>query len=159
MFRPHLETLGGGETVKKQLMENTYVNNVMRLVSNEDQGTQFIDESIRILGKDQLPFAKWESNLKSLNDEHGRADTKLLGINWNKERDTYSVEVSYDLPASVTQRTMLKTLATNYDPVGLLAPTLVDGKHLYRLAVDEEMVKSVTSCNRDDQLGKEPENN
>ena len=77
MFRPHLETLDGDETVKKQLMENTYVDNVMRLVSNEDQETQFRDESIRILGRGQFPLAKWESNL-------GRVDTKLLGINWNK---------------------------------------------------------------------------
>ena len=138
VFQHHLGTIGRDETMEKQLIENTYVGSVMGLVSNEEQATQFKDESIRILGIGQFPLAKWKSNLKSLNDEDGRADTKLLGINWNKEKDTSAVEVSSEVPASVTQRTILKTLTTIYDPIGLLARTLVDVKHLYRLAVDEK---------------------
>ena len=66
------------------------------------------------------------------------SDTKLLGINWNKRRDTYAVDVSSEVPTKVTQRAMLKKLASIYDPLGLLSPTLVDGKHLYQLAVDEK---------------------
>ena len=48
------------------------------------------------------------------------------------------MDVSSEVPTKVTQRTMLKKLATIYDPLGLLSPTLVDGKHLYRLAVDKK---------------------
>ena len=48
------------------------------------------------------------------------------------------MDVSSEVPTKVTQRAMLKKLASIYDPLGLLSPTLVDGKHLYRLAVDEK---------------------
>ena len=70
------------------------------------------------------------------NDE--KIDTKLLGINWNKQKDTYAVDVSSDIPTKVTQRSMLKRLASIYDPLGLLSPALVNGKHLHRMAVDEK---------------------
>ena len=33
---------------------------------------------------------------------------------------------------------MLKTVASFYDPLGIMAPVLIEGKHLYRLAVDEK---------------------
>ena len=88
--------------------------------------------------KRQFPLAKWESNIQVLNDDGEKSDTKLLGINWNKKRDTYAVDVSSEVPTKVTQRAMLKKLASIYDPLGLLSPALVDGKHLYRLAVDEK---------------------
>ena len=35
---------------------------------------------------------------------------------------------------------MLKTLASIYDPLGIISPMLVEGKHLYREAVDEGKV-------------------
>ena len=33
---------------------------------------------------------------------------------------------------------MLKTVASFYDPLRIMAPILIEGKHLYRLAVDEK---------------------
>ena len=36
------------------------------------------------------------------------------------------------------QRNMLKRLASIYDPLGLLSPALVNGEHLYQMAVDEQ---------------------
>ena len=41
------------------------------------------------------------------------------------------------MTATISKRTMLKTLASIYGSLGLMPPILVEGKHLYRLAVDE----------------------
>ena len=102
VFQHHLETVAGDDTVKKQLKENTYVNNTMGLVANEDQAIHFKEEAIKIMEKGQLPLAKWESNIQSLNADGEKSDTKLLGINWNKRRrDTYAVDVSSEVPAKV----------------------------------------------------------
>ena len=138
VLQHHLQTVGGNDTVKKQLKENTYVDNVMGLVNNEEQAVQFKEEAIRIMEKGQFPLAKWESNIQLLDENSEKVDTKLLGINWNKQRDTYAVDVNSEIPTRVTQRDMLKRLASIYDPLGLLSPALVNGKHLYRMAVDEK---------------------
>ena len=66
-----------------------------------------------------------------------RVTQKLLGINWNTTRDTYAVDVSSEVPTKVAQRTMLKKLESIYDPLGLLSPTLVDGKH----CIDWQLMK------------------
>ena len=84
MFQHHLETVAGDDTVKKQPKENTYVDNIMGLVANEDQAIQFKEEAIKIMEKGQFPLAKWESNIQALNDDCEKSDTKLLGINWNE---------------------------------------------------------------------------
>ena len=41
VFQQHLETVAGDNTAKEQFKENTYVDNIMRLVANEDQAIQF----------------------------------------------------------------------------------------------------------------------
>ena len=138
VFEHHLETTTGDETVKKQLKRNSYVDNIIGLVTNEDRAHEFKEEATRIMEKGKFPLAKWESNIKTLNDEQDKMETKLLGINWNKENDTFAADVHLEMPENVTQRTILKKLASIYDRLGLISPTLVDGKHLNRLAVDEK---------------------
>ena len=67
VFQHHLETVTGDNTVKKQLKENTYVDNIIGLVSHEYQAIQFKEEAIKITEKRQFPLAKWESNIQALN--------------------------------------------------------------------------------------------
>ena len=61
------------------------MDNVMGLVNNEEQAVQFKEEAIRIMEKGQFPLAKWESNIQLLDENSEKIDTKLLGINWNKQ--------------------------------------------------------------------------
>ena len=58
-------------------------------------------------------------------------------MGWNQKDDTFAVEIEIKMTATISKRTMLKTLASIYDSLGLMSPVLVEGKHLYRLAVDE----------------------
>ena len=53
--------------------------------------------------------------------------TKILGHSWEKVEDT--------LP--VTKRGILSHLGSIYDPLGMISPTLVEGKRIYREACDE----------------------
>ena len=63
-----METVADNEAVKRQLKENTYVDNVKGLVHNEDEATQFKEEAIQIMGKGQFSMAKWESNIQMVDD-------------------------------------------------------------------------------------------
>ena len=132
----NLETVQG--ELKEALKENTYVDNVMGLVANEIDAEKFKVKATNIMSKGKFPLGKWESYLEQLNDDRERVKTKLLGIGWNKNEDTYAVELQLKEHLAVTKRTMLKTLSSIYDPLGLMSPVIVEGKHLYRTAVDEK---------------------
>ena len=55
------------------------MNNIMCIVSSEVEAEKFKVESTDIIAKGKFPFGKWESNVKSLNDNE-KVKTKLLGI-------------------------------------------------------------------------------
>ena len=55
----------------------------MGLTPNKADVEKFKVESSKIMEKWKLPFGKWESNIKPLND-NDKVETKLLGILWNK---------------------------------------------------------------------------
>ena len=133
----HLEKSEGDEKIKQDLRENTYVDNVMGLVPSKADAEEFKVESSKIMEKRKFPLGKWESNIKALN-YNDKVEKKLLGILWNKCDDTYAIEVELKEVETVTKRLMLKTLASIYDPLGIISQKIVEGKHLYRQAVDEK---------------------
>ena len=90
------------------------------------------------MSKGQFPLGKWESNIDALNDDKDRVETKLLGVGWNKKEDTFAVDLDVKETPTVSKRTMLKMIASFYDPLGLMSPILVEGKHLDWLAADEK---------------------
>ena len=112
----HLKTSEGDEQVKESLKENTYVDNVMGLVSTEEEPKNVKRKATEIMSKEKFPLGKWESNIEALNDDKERAKMKLLGVGWNKKDDTFALEIEINETATITERPMLKTLASSYDP-------------------------------------------
>ena len=55
------------------------------------------------------------------------SETKLLGVKWNKDEDVLFV-VFPKLETPVTKRTVLSTLASIYDPLGLVSPGVLTAK-------------------------------
>ena len=57
---------------------------------------------------------------------------QALGVKWNTELDTLHINV--DIPdRPVTRRGILSTVSSLYDPVGLISPVILKGKHLVKL--------------------------
>ena len=56
-------------------------------------------------------------------------------MNWDKQRDTFRVEIPTESQRS-TKRNVLKTLASIYDPLGFLLSVLLIGKILFRNLCD-----------------------
>ena len=79
VLQHHSEKTEGDETVKQDLVHNTYLDNVMGLTPNEADAEKFKVESSKIMEKGKFPLGKWESNIKTLND-NDKVETKLLGI-------------------------------------------------------------------------------
>ena len=97
---------------------------------------------------------KWHSNVSDLegkeqsshqtttnNDEEttfakqqlgtNQSEVKLLGLSWDKSQDTLRV-VTVREDHATTKRGALSQLAKVYDPLGLVLPTTLPGKILYR---------------------------
>ena len=61
-----------------------------------------------------------------------QADSKVLGVPWNSDTDMLSFKLSYlseiteDKP--ITKRTILKTIASIFDPLGLISPIVTPMK-------------------------------
>ena len=65
-------------------------------------------------------------------------DTTLLGVPWDKENDTIKVNFP-DRSNEVTKRGVLGKIAKIYDPLGIVSPTTLQGKLIYREACDSRI--------------------
>ena len=90
---------------------------------------------------------KWQSNEPELEDDETVSDdettfakqkfgndnqTKLLGLIWDKEKDTLSVKIPETSGIAETKRGVLKFLAAIYDPIGPASPVILCGKVVFR---------------------------
>ena len=125
------------ETVQR-LRDNTYVDNLMKTGSEIEKMSKFKSEATEILESAKFPVHKWESNILELESENMPNPGKILDHLWDKREDTLELQikkVSEDKP--VTKRTILNQLGSIYDPLGLISPTMVQGKQIYRESCDE----------------------
>jgi hypothetical protein len=61
---------------------------------------------------------------------------RSLGLNWDLNSDNFLFRLSSD-DKSVTRRGILSTINSIYDPLGFLAPVILQGKLLLRRLVSE----------------------
>ena len=136
----HLQQQGTEfEDTVRALKENTYVDNLMQMGGDQEQLVKFKKESTEILENAKFPVHKWESNVRSLESENMPNPSKILGHTWNKEEDTLKFPAKpFPEDQPVTKRTILSYLGAIYDPLGIVSPTMAQGKHIYRQACDEK---------------------
>jgi len=129
---------GVGETVQT-LRDNTYVDNLMKTGQGSDEMERFKSEATQILEQARFPVHKWESNLRELESDGMTNPSKILGLNWYKENDTLELTMPrFTEEQPVSKKTILSHLGSIYDPLGVLSPTTVEGKRIYREACDEK---------------------
>ncbi|XP_068680736.1 uncharacterized protein [Montipora foliosa] len=136
----HLQQQGTEfEDTVRALNENTYVDNLMQMGGDQEQVVKFKKESTEILENAKFPVHKWKSNVGSLESENTANPSKILGHTWHKEDDTLEFPAkpsAEDQP--VTKRTILSYLGAIYDLLGIVSPTMAQGKHIYRQPCDEK---------------------
>ena len=136
----HLQQQGTEfEDTVRALKENTYVDNLMQMAGDQEQLVKFEKRSTEILKNAKFPVHKWESNVASLESRNMPHPSKILGHTWSKEEDTLEFPAKpFAEGQPVTKRTILSYLGTNYDPLGVVSPTMAQGKHIHRQACDEK---------------------
>ena len=142
-LRKHTEQYIDDEDFVTKTCDSLYVDDFSG--GDEDQ-----DASMRLYTKlktrfqtANFNFRKWRTNddeLRSLisNDDKTHAPEKILGVKWDEFEDTLIFDLqeicNNSTSSTITKRTMLKTLASFFDPLGLLQPIVVGLKILFQEA-------------------------
>nr|XP_043899053.1 uncharacterized protein LOC122780247 [Solea senegalensis] len=128
------------------IRKNFYVDDGLVSVNSVEIANQLISEARELCSKAQLRLHKFVSNNRDVLNaipESERARTvedvdlnyselpiqSVLGVKWNVERDAFSFNVVRTEKAA-TRRGILSTVASVYDPLGFLAPYLLNGKRV-----------------------------
>ena len=135
----------------KELRDGLYVDDLMIGGSTVEDVAEKKSMAIEVFGDATFALHKWHANMAVLeNDEKPQPEneeltfakqqfrsdplnlgTKLLGLVWDKRNDSLGVAMGEDKTVS-TKRGALSGLAKIYDPLGLVSPTTLQGKLLYR---------------------------
>lgn len=99
---------------------------------------RFKSEATQILEEARFPVHKWESNLGRLESGGMTSPSKIPGLSWDKQNDTLELIMRrFTEEEPVTKKSIISKLSSIYDPLGMLSPTTVEGKQIYREACDE----------------------
>ena len=135
--------------VVKEIWDGLYVDDLMVGGSNVEEVAEKKATTTEVFEDATFALHKWHSNREELENDNAKStsdegptyakqqlgsnssEAKLLGLPWDKNEDTLSVTVGKEKSAS-TKRGVLSALAKIYDPLGIVSPTTLQGKIMYR---------------------------
>ena len=115
-----------------------YVDNLVTRADSTADALQMYADSKRMFDSASMNLREWLSSSAEFNkcipenDRRKSADTTVLGHGWNNETDVlyvHTLSIS-DSQKGITKRSVLKVIASVYDPQGLFSAVLVKGKLL-----------------------------
>ena len=130
-----------------ELNQSMHIGDVIGEGDNMEPAKKFKENIVKMFNEAGLH--KWRSNVAELQQEENvsqietdetyvkqqlsKGDTKetILGISWNKQDDQLEVKFP-QRQTEAAKRGVLKYLATVYEPISLISPTLVRGKMIFR---------------------------
>uniref|UniRef100_A0A0M3IUX5 Integrase catalytic domain-containing protein n=1 Tax=Ascaris lumbricoides TaxID=6252 RepID=A0A0M3IUX5_ASCLU len=124
-----------------EVRTNIYVDNVMIGANTADEAVRKYKALKQIFHEASMNLREWLSNDEEVNrrfendDRAGGGLSKILGIGWDVHSDSLELKLndcSRTKTEIVTKRRVLNQLASNYDPLGILSPTLLQGKLFFQ---------------------------
>ena len=134
-----------GLEAAKTLQNNFYVDDLLKSVAQEEQAIQLIKNVKVMCLSGGFKLTKFLSNnkrvLQSIPEKDRRKGVKdkdlvgdlpseqALGVLWNTETDNFGFKVTLK-QKPMTRRGLLSIISSVYDPLGLAAPFLLQGKSI-----------------------------
>ena len=92
------------------------------------------DETTKLLGEFGFEIKEWVSNKCELG--RVKEDAKVLGLSWNAVKDIVSVKIKRNQNvAAFTKRTILRSVAEVWDPLGILVGVALVGRIIFQAVV------------------------
>ena len=128
------------------VMRDFYVDDLLKFFETTSQAVEITKELQELLAKGGFQLTKVMSNerevLNSFSPEHRAPAVKnldlnldslpmdrALGIHWNVEADTFNLVVS-GKSQTETRKGVMSSIATIYDPLGLVGPLILPGREI-----------------------------
>ena len=129
------------------LSDNLYVDDLLSSLATPEKAIETRQKTQDLLSERGFHMRKWLSNSSSVMDSIPKEDqapemskavgdggpnqlptVKTLGITWKAETDVFTFQCKPAKIIKFTRRSVLRGLATIYDPRGLIAPYLIRAK-------------------------------
>ena len=136
-----------------ELKEGTYVDDINLGGSDVDETRGLKEAAIKVFSDGKFELHKWHSNASELEEPApsdseltyakeslgtGQAETKLLGLTWDKGQDTLSVTFP-KFNETPTKRVVLRSIAQVYNPIGIASPILLTARVIFRDICDKKV--------------------
>ena len=138
----------------EELKNSTYVDDVISGGETIKQVQKFKEESVELFSQGGFPLHKWHSSDPRFEEQQpadedqtyakeelgtNPAETKILGMKWDKAKDTLAVDFrGCKQTGEGTKRGILQSIARVYDPLGVTSPLILDAKEIYRKTCEEK---------------------
>ena len=116
--------------VAKSIEEDFYMDNFIKSGNSLETLIHTITSVTKTLSQYGIRLHKWISNNEYLLNkipESEKASTKILGINWDIESNNLSLR-EINKSFIPTKRGVLSVLCSTYDPLGFIAPCILEPK-------------------------------
>jgi len=137
----HLKSVGAEQAVlANKLLRSMYVDNCTTSVSTEEEYQQFKLQATELMAEAKMELRGWECTEQMEGNEDcnvspDESTTRVLGLVWDKIRDTLSCEVpEIQISDDVTKRSILSCMNKIFDPLGFLCPAVLPLKILLQSA-------------------------
>lgn len=124
------------------LINQCYVDDILYSSETLQELLETHKQLTELLGTANMKLHKWSSNssqfleaISSTNNQETYViasegnTSKVLGISWQPDRDTFSVTLpKIELQHTATKRQVLSVIAQIFDPIGLINPFIVTAK-------------------------------
>lgn len=121
--------------IAEKTKKNIYVDDVITGTNSIPEATTLYKEAKRMFNEASLNLREWISNSSEVNESFLEEDRvksesiKVLGHDWDVRNDTLTFKsCSQSDNAEITKRHVLKSLATGFDPLGLVCLVVFRGK-------------------------------
>ena len=117
------------KTAQEILDDSLYIYDCVTSLDDAADGQQFREISPDSLTAIAMELRNWHSNCEAVCDI---AVSTVLGVTWDAEADrlSFPAKTSVCNQAHWTKRTLLKLVPSLFDPLGLVAPYILQGKAL-----------------------------
>ena len=139
-----VRNMNENESTSKAINNNFYVDDLLKSYIDSKTAVQEIPKIINTLDQGGFTLTCFNSNsadVLRVVDEERRSPTvslpsadheRALGVIWNIKKDTLGYKISLENNPNITKRSLLKVLASIYDPQGFISPVLLHGKRLFQ---------------------------